>query len=255
MRDPHVVALHYRLETGPQLVFANPEPLECGTDAFTLWLADGHLRVELKDHFPTGEAAQREVEPFLHSWEIATALQEDPGAIKFKFERADVIDRDPPPPRGSVRIQPLSGEIVSIGESVAPRLSRVRYPDPPDKFIASPEVIAMWERFEGYRAKREPLPSMAYYCLTVFHGTEARGTVSENVVSRLSYLSTMVGEPHTLRKRQDGQELRPHTPAEVAWMEAVVKRLIQRVGEWAADPNASWPLITMKDFPGLGSDL
>jgi hypothetical protein len=31
----------------------------------------------------------------------------------------------------------------------------------------------------------------------------------------------------------------------------VVRRIIQRVGEWAADPNAQWPQITMADFPKL----
>jgi len=34
-------------------------------------------------------------------------------------------------------------------------------------------------------------------------------------------------------------------------MEAVVKRLIQRAGEYTADPAAVWPQITLDDFPKL----
>ena len=41
------------------------------------------------------------------------------------------------------------------------------------------------------------------------------------------------------------------TASETARMEATVKLIIQRVGEWAADPNAPWPQITMEDFPRL----
>jgi hypothetical protein len=57
MRDPHVVALHYRLEAGPHLAFRDPPPMEKDTDPFSLRLANGQLRIEMKDHFATAEAA------------------------------------------------------------------------------------------------------------------------------------------------------------------------------------------------------
>ena len=48
-----------------------------------------------------------------------------------------------------------------------------------------------------------------------------------------------------------GGGFRPHSPAEIAWMEAAVKLLIQRAGEWAADRQAKWPQLTMEDLPNL----
>jgi len=43
----------------------------------------------------------------------------------------------------------------------------------------------------------------------------------------------------------------PLTPPEKAWVEAVVRTLIQRVGEYAYDPTAKAPQITMADFPSI----
>jgi len=57
------------------------------------------------------------------------------------------------------------------------------------------------------------------------------------------------GDENTVRKRYPGKILRPHTPAEIAWMRCAIPRIIQRVGEWSADPGAPWPQITMADFP------
>jgi hypothetical protein len=260
MRDPHVVALLYHLKTGPQLVFNQPAPLERDADAFTLRLADSLLWVEMKDHFPTEGAAQLAVEPYLRSWEIATALQDGPGAMSFVFERAEVSDRDPPPLGGG------DGECVGDGGAIpggaAPaQYSPARYPEPPAKFIASPEVIIMWSRYQGYTEGREPLPAMAQFCLTTIEqrvggkqarkGAAARYAIDVEGLRRLGRLTSAVGDAQLARQQVPGRALHPHPPAEVAWMEAVVRRLIQRAGEWAADRTASWPQITMKNFPGL----
>jgi Mrr N-terminal domain len=40
-------------------------------------------------------------------------------------------------------------------------------------------------------------------------------------------------------------------PAERAWIRAVVKRLILRVGEYAYDPVSKLQLLTMDDFPSI----
>ena len=75
MRDPHVVALLYRLQAGPQLAFNDPAPLERETAAFSVRLTKGQVRIEMKDHFAKSDAARREVGTYLHSWEIATDLK------------------------------------------------------------------------------------------------------------------------------------------------------------------------------------
>ena len=261
MRDPHVVALNYRLETGPQLAFHDPTSVKTDTAAFTVRLDNGQLRVGMKGHFATAEAACRAVQPYLTSWEIASALQRGPGAIRFVFEKADVVDREPPPPgviRGHLAVRLESIGLTSVGTVL--RRTLTRYPDPPSAFVASPDVVAMWDRYEGYLAGKEPLPAMAQYCLdTVEKSTgvpqsrrqaaASRYAIEYDVLQHLAYLTADVGDARTGGK--GGNVDRPHTPAEIAWMYAVVKRLIQRVGEWAADPNAKWPKITMTDFPSL----
>jgi hypothetical protein len=260
MRDPHVFSLHYRLETGPQLAFNDPPPVEKETDAFSLRLANGQLRIEMKDHFATAEAARLEVEPFLRSWEIATALQHGANAIRFVFERAEMRDREPSPPGASV-IQPMAAEAVLVGYLAVHRVTRRQYPDPPEAFVAVPDVLAMWERYEAFVTGRgDLLTNVAWWCLTTIERNSggrarasARYAISDHVLVALHRLAH-VGDEKTARKRFAGQELRRHSPAETAWMEAVVKRIIQRVGELASDPAGKWPKLTMADFPNLPRD-
>ncbi len=257
MRDPHVEALYYRLETGQQLAFSNPHPMEHETAAFSLRLADGQLKVGMKDHYATEGEARLAVKKYLRSWEIDTALQYGPEAMTFVFERADVVDRDPPPPGASVAIQAQPGEYVIVGYPATLTVTRVQYPDPPDSFEASPDVVAMWEHYNEYHAGRERLTDMAYHCLTVIE-TACGGdrqeaarkyAISRNVLDTLSHLALDVGDERTVRKRVPGQTLRPHTPAEIAWVMDVVKAIMWRVGEWTANPNAARPQITLKDLP------
>lgn len=57
MSDPHIVGLHYRLATNPQVVFNNPQPFERETASFS---SDGawHARHQLRP--PGGRACPRE---------------------------------------------------------------------------------------------------------------------------------------------------------------------------------------------------
>jgi hypothetical protein len=261
IHDPHVIALHYRLETGPQLTFRNPPPLEHDTSTFTLLLAEGLLRVEPKNHFGTAEEARVAVGPYLRSWEIATAFRDGPGAIRFAYEWAEVIDRAPAPSRGGATGPGLGDALILMGEETLVHLARDRYPEPPDRFQASPEVLALWHRFEQYLASPMQLAAMAHYCLTTLEqsvgGKEARQDAAARyaidlaVLQQLGQLAAARGASPPARQGPAGEEFRRYTQGEIAWMEAVVTRLIQRLGEWAADPTAHWPLLTMNEFPEL----
>jgi hypothetical protein len=255
MRDPHVVALRYRLETGPQLSFNDPPPVERELDSFTIRLNNGHVHVEMKDHFATVAAARLEVEPFLRSWEIKAALRYGPDAITFAFDGRHVIDRDPPPPSASV-IEPPAAAIIAKLAIV--QFTSTQYPDPPDAFVASPDVVAMWDRYEYFLAGRgDLLTSVARWCLTTIEQgsggrpqAAARYSISDNVMETLARLAHG-GDEKTARRKLPGQIPCPHTQAEIAWMKCAIPRIIQRVGEWTADPDRNWPQITMGDFPKL----
>ena len=265
MRDPHVVALHYRLETGPQLAFNNPAPLEKDTDAFALRLTDGHLRVDMKDHFAAVDAACLEVQPYLQSWEIAAALQHGPGALRFEFDRAELEDRDPPPPGASLVITPMPAEVLCLSDIALVRITSAQYPAPPTRFFASPDVVTMWGRYSGYLAGREPLLSMAYLCLTVLEvstgqnkgrrlAAAAQYNVHIDVLNTLGTMTSERGDATTARKVVAGRPLQSLSEAETRWVKEVITTLIRRVGECAADPTAIWPQITMEDFSRPGSD-
>jgi hypothetical protein len=74
MRDPHVVALRYRLETDRLLIFDNPPPLAHDTDACTLRLANGVLTCRMKAHYASADEARTIADPVILSWELDTAL-------------------------------------------------------------------------------------------------------------------------------------------------------------------------------------
>jgi hypothetical protein len=190
------------------------------------------------------------------------ALRYQPRAFQFLYEDANVIDRNPPPP-GSQTITPLAGTIT-FGMSARATLSVGwrNYPPPPMNFVASPDVETLWTRYKGYRAGSEPLPHMAYFCLTVlegFGGGRGRGIPRANAadkleidISVLEHLGTLVsekGDERTARKRPKGG-WQTYDPKELEWIEAVIQTAIRRLGEFAAGVN---PLrkLTMADFPPL----
>jgi hypothetical protein len=257
MRDPHVVALRYRLEVGSQLDLDNPPPVERELDSFIVRVDKGHVRVEMRDHFATVVAARLEVEPFLRSWEIKAALRYGPDALTFAFDGPEIIDRDPFPP-GTSADESVAGAMTMAPGCTVVQFTRAEYPEPPDFFVASPDVVAMWDRYEHFlTGKGDLLTSVAWWCLATIQGRNggrqfaaAKYAISDTVLETLARLA-LVGDEKTARKRYAGQMLRPHTPVEIAWMRSAIPRIIQRVGECAADPNVPWPQITMEDFPRL----
>lgn len=99
MRDPHVVALIYRLVPEPHVQFQNSSaPVVWDTDLFQLRLVAGEARLEMKAHYALEDDARRDAQRYLRSWEINSALSRGVEVMHFDFERAEIIDRNPPPP-------------------------------------------------------------------------------------------------------------------------------------------------------------
>jgi hypothetical protein len=145
-----------------------------------------------------------------------------------------------------------------LTEEIDIHVTTTRYPDPPGNFVLSPEVETMWVRFLGYHAGREPLASMGYFCLTVV-GESAGGrrlasrqySIAEDVLRKLGELTSTVGSEKTARKLPPPSRRRVHTGQEIAWIEAAVKALIRRMGEYASDRTRAWPRVTMTQLPQL----
>ncbi|MGB8657132.1 MAG: hypothetical protein WCE90_05040 [Candidatus Zixiibacteriota bacterium] len=244
------------MDTNKSVTFDNPQAMECETNSFRLRLDNGLVTFEPKEHFPSVDSARRIAYDFLRAWELDVALRLGRREIAFTFQDAHVVDRDPPP-AGSVQVSKLNSlGMAAVAGSLTLHVTRRRYPEPPKLFRSSPDVETLWQRFEGYLESREPLPSMAYFCLTLIEA-KAGGRnqaaklyrINKDVLSKLGELTSQLGDGTTARKVNQGRALTPLTPSEKGWIEATVKLVIRRVGE--IDSDSTLPLITMGDLPTL----
>jgi len=258
MNDPAVVALFYRFKSEDNTVYVNPTDVAHEVNAFRLNLSKGLVTVQMKVDCSTEQSARAQVEPFLKAWETSAALSEGRKVITFEFQRSKIVDRSPDP-AGQTKLRPLAGILSATGSLVGClQVSKTHYPEPPKDFVMCPDVETMWRRYSGYQEGREPLSSMAYLCLTILEmnaGDRRRSALQygfdHTVLSKLGYLCSEVGDEQTARKRSNQSQNRSYTPAEKSWMEAVIRAMIRRVGEFTHDPTRAFKPLTMSDFPPL----
>jgi len=135
-------------------------------------------------------------------------------------------------------------------------VTAVRYPPPPESFTASADVATLWNRYEGHLLGREPLPGMAFFCLTVverpYNGDRTKAaqalSISFPILDKLGELTSTRGDEATARKREEGP-LIPLTKREEQWIHVVLKEMIQRVAMNAA--GAKPRTVLMADLPPL----
>jgi hypothetical protein len=140
------------------------------------------------------------------------------------------------------------------------QISRSKFPAPPQSFAISPEVEMMYSRYSSYRKGKESLLSMAYWCLTIVEGStrvskKKRRTaagkygIDLDVLNELGRVSSEAGDETEARKFTTESTLATLTPNERNWVESVVKKLIERMAEYAYDHSAKLLQVTMSDFP------
>jgi hypothetical protein len=258
MRDPHVVALFYRLIEGQQITFDSPPPIEDATDEFRVRLADNEVTVEFLSHYSDVPSARRTAEGYLEAWEIKAQLEAGHPVMQFEFVRPEVIDRNPPLPGEPQTLSVGPAELVLVANDVSFHITQREYPAPPRYFAVSLDLETMWLRYRGYCQGRERLADMAYACLTVLErSTNGRAqaakryAISSGIFGTLARLCTEIGDEQTARKFSRLKERRAHTDVEVRWLEEAVKVMIKRLGEWNADPAGQLPQITMSSLPAL----
>jgi hypothetical protein len=82
-------------------------------------------------------------------------LQHGASAMRFVYEKVEVIDQNPPRPGASRTIQ--AGDAISIsvtGVAAEMSVGKVAYPPPPATFVASRDVITLWNRFQGLSGRQ-----------------------------------------------------------------------------------------------------
>lgn len=146
-------------------------------------------------------------------------------------------------------------EISLTANAVIVKRTMPHYPAPHPLFQASPLTDVLLFRLKRYYDDREPLPPMVYWFINRLEKeygdrpSVARDlNVSKNVLKHLGILSSDVADPKIGRKAV-GTE-RSYTAAEFDWLEKVVVRLIQRVGEVNAG-GRGLQKITLADFPQI----
>ena len=240
MRDPHVEVVYFKVDSAEDISYENPEPLSFSNHLGEFCLVDGELKVVPTEHFCSAQEASQAIESFLRAWEIEADLKRNLGTIRFTYSRADVVDRNPPPP-GEPQVVMLEGcSVITLSSSASCHLTLRRYPQPPERFSASEYAQHAYRRWLGYRRGNEPLQAMAYFILTLLErqaGNRAEACVQfmidRAVLNRIGELSSEKGSALTARKAKstDFDEL-SHLDQE--WLERAVKRLIFRLGEQAS---------------------
>jgi hypothetical protein len=254
MRDPHVVELRYRVQYSDSVALDTDSlPVEREFDSFRLRVTDEAATAEMKAHYATEEAAREAVEAILRPWEIFEAVHPRAIRLRFAFEEAEVVDRDPPPLYLEGRVEPA----VQLEARI---LREQRFPEPPKEFALSPDVEVMWSLYEGYLRgpRKDRLLPMAYTCLTRLTysvgGNEQQAAkkygISRKILTKLASLSSS-GDEATARKWDPRRPPQALTDREIDWVESAVRKLILRAGQYAADPAREWPQITKAHLPTL----
>ena len=254
---PRVKALHFVVEHNRSIDYSRAEPLTRQEPTFHVSVEDEKVRFTMRDHHASEEEALDAVSEYIAAWEFEAGLKHGPDRFRLRFDYADIEDRDPSTGKVSLRPRPIRFHI-SVGDDVQVTLGKVRYPSPPTTaLMLTPDVRSMHERYLGYRERREPLASMAYFCLTVLElpwGRRRRKRaashygIDETVLGKLGELTSTKGGVGARKAQGVPSE---YTSEETRFLDEAVKAIIRRAAEVAHDPNAHRPFITMSDLPPI----
>ena len=253
MNDPHVVALDYRIMHGPDVIdWSRAVPLDKDEDGFRVQAANGRVRFEFKKHYASEEAARFAVEAeYIPNWEFVVGLETGPNAFVLRFERSEIVDRNPPPGPPPLRALASFGGLTATANLAPP--TPPAFPDPPPAAIKrSPDVDIMYRHYLRHLGGGEPLPAMAYFCLTkleqVAGGRDAAAVrlgISKKLLRRIAELSTNKGGDNA---RKAVGHAAPHTPAEENFLRSAIKTLIRRAAEVECGPDPRRRKITLADI-------
>jgi hypothetical protein len=147
---------------------------------------------------------------------------------------------------------------VTIVNKLPLSVERSQYPQPPEDFVASPNVESLWNRFEGYKSRKEPLLSMAFFCLTMIESIAGNRSkagqkyrISRSVLDTLARLASRSGDLNEARKYDLNSPGVSLTGEERQWIETTIRTIIRRIGEHEAQPSRPLGTTTMQDLPSL----
>lgn len=261
MNDPHVEKLYYRfISESPEDNFEKAQPLAITLGSFDVEIRDGRLCAIPQDHFPDEESAKTAFEPLLRSWESAAFLSPNKLRIRFKFDRAYIIDRNLTP--GVIELNAAHISISAYACGIAATVDHHLYPPPDMNFAASALTDELIYRLRQYKDGRQALPHVAYYILDrleqeYFQGKSGKSEKTEKrkvLVRQLKIEGTVLDKFGSYSNKKDAKIGRhgsridtPLTSEELNWLEEVAFRIVKRVGEINSGIN-NLPDIKLSDF-------
>ena len=256
MNDPHVVALFHNVKHSASVDHSEAKPLEHEGKDFTITIENDKARFTMKAHYATEEEARKAVEEYIEVWEFDAALQEGPNAFTLEFDDLHIEDRQPQAGMGGIYVS-----IPAPSATLRPRAMPIKnpYPSPPSGLKITPDVQSMFDRLMGSRLCKEPLPSMAYFCLNVLEAsTRARkgrrgAAVKQYGIDRavLDKIGDLSSEKGGTQARKAAGIGRPLKDPEDRFLKEAIKALIYRAAEVAYGPVSRLPEIKLTDLPKL----
>ena len=254
MNDPHVAALIYKIEHGQSVDYRNAQPMDHEETGFSVKVADQQVRFEFKEHYAAEDVARGAIEDYIRAWEFGAGLKNGPDYFKLKFDYAQIEDRKPTPGVVMVTARPARFE-VTVGE-VTCVVSPGCYPPPPSGMLITPDVQTMYDRYMGYRQGREPLTTMAYFCLTILEDSIKRNHSREVAAKKYGIEVEVLKKIGRLSSKKGGQQARKAsgtnnnlTAQDRRFLEEAIQAIIRRAAEKAYLPNSDFPEISLSAFP------
>ena len=255
MNDPHVVALHYRIDHGRQFDYSKAKRRHFEVAEFLLEIEDERVRFKFKTHYATEDEARNAIDDYISAWEFDACLKCGENYFRLRFEKSEIIDRSPTPGVTVAHATPVQFQIsLSAAEGT---VGVPEYPLPPSDIALNPDVETMYTRYMGYRRGNEPLASMAYFCLTVLeHSTNREEKGEHAAVKKYQIGKSVLKKIRVLSSRKGGQFARKgdavandFTSQERTFLEQAIQRIIRRAAEKAHSRDKKLPQISLSNLP------
>ena len=248
MNDPHVVALLYQIEHGRSVDYSKANPISHEETGFRVEIANEQVRFEFKKHYATKDAARKAIEDYIRVWEFDSGLRKGPNHFKLRFKKAQIEDKKPIPGVLDTSVSIMTGvPTVSVMATVSKP-----YPSPPSPGLKLiPDVQTMYDRYEGYLEGREPLASMAYFCLTILGGKKKAAKmyrIKLKVLNKIGNLSSERGGQQARKAIGKDNDL---TYQDRRFLEDAIKAVIRRAAEKAYAPDSDLQEISLSDLTSV----
>ena len=206
-------------------------------------------------HYANVDAARQALERHLRAWELWSELN-NIIRVEFRYESAQVVDRQSTPDSVSVAAHAEAAEAVMVANDATVKLGHGEYPPPPSvALVTSPLVEELLGWVRDLREGRQRMLVLTYLFFTrlkyeyndAVHAAAALN-VSRTVLVTLRKLAAK-NDPSERRKVEG--PIQRLTEAERGWITAALPRLTQQVAEIEAGSSAPKLNMGPPDLPRL----